>query len=60
MAMLRVCATVGCDTKTLGLYCIDHEGDAADDLNAALKSAVERRVDQAESSGEPTRLDHRN
>ena len=25
MAMLRVCAADGCNTKTLGLHCIQHE-----------------------------------
>jgi hypothetical protein len=25
MAMLRICAADGCNTKTLGLHCIQHE-----------------------------------
>jgi hypothetical protein len=25
MAILRICAADGCDTKTLGLHCIQHE-----------------------------------
>lgn len=25
MAMIRICATEGCNTKTLGKHCIQHE-----------------------------------
>jgi hypothetical protein len=25
MAMIRICATEGCNTKTLGKHCIEHE-----------------------------------
>ena len=51
MAMLRVCTADGCETKTLSLYCIGHEGgsvDASDDLNETLKSAIERNVHRAD------------
>lgn len=30
VAMLRICMSEGCETKTLGPYCIDHEVDASD------------------------------
>jgi hypothetical protein len=58
MTMLRVCTAAGCETKTLGLYCVDHEGDSAsDDLNETLKSAVEREIDRA--APEPKPFDRR-
>ena len=25
MSMLRICATPGCETRTLGQFCVDHE-----------------------------------
>ena len=56
MAMLRVCTAEGCETKTLSLYCIDHEGgsvDASDDLNETLRSAIDRNVDRAEPLLDP-------
>jgi hypothetical protein len=62
MAMLRVCTADGCETKTLGLYCVEHERDttgAGDDLNQALKSAVEREIHKAEPAVEPSPLDPR-
>jgi hypothetical protein len=50
MAMLRICTAEGCATKTLSLYCIDHEGDkigASEDINETLRSAIERNVQHA-------------
>ncbi len=38
MGMLRICSTEGCETKTLGLHCIEHE-DAVD-VADALASVV--------------------
>ena len=41
MGMLRVCTADGCETKTLGLYCVDHEAtNAGEDVNEALRSAI--------------------
>ena len=39
MAMLRICSADGCETKTLGLHCIEHEEAAADAANV-LDSVV--------------------
>jgi hypothetical protein len=47
MGMLRVCSADGCETKTLGAYCIEHEDPSeGDDLNHALQIVV-REVTQA-------------
>ena len=50
MGMLRVCAAVGCETKTLGVFCIEHESDtatgASQDLIDTLSAAVLREIYQ--------------
>ena len=38
MAILRICETVGCDTKTLGDHCLEHELAGPD---ALLEPSVE-------------------
>ena len=55
MAMLRICSADGCETKTLGRYCLDHElgaVDAGDDLTDALKEAAVRTGYPAGSAGD--------
>jgi hypothetical protein len=41
--MLRVCGVEGCETKTLGSYCIDHEhvGGLSEALHSAAAAYVE-------------------
>ncbi len=62
MCMLRVCAAVGCETKTLGLFCIEHEGyntvGTSQDLIDTLSAAVLREVYRTDTADEP-RLDPR-
>jgi hypothetical protein len=35
MGMLRVCSADGCETKTLGPYCIEHEHEMETDEDLA-------------------------
>ncbi len=45
MGMLRVCSSEGCETKTLGLYCIEHEvAVVAADLDKALHLVLVRQA----------------
>jgi hypothetical protein len=54
MGMLQVCTADGCETKTLGLYCIDHEpANVPGDLSDVLHSAATVYVESAELSTEP-------
>jgi hypothetical protein len=41
MAMLRICAADGCNTKTLGRHCIEHEAEARLTVVAHRGSKVE-------------------
>jgi hypothetical protein len=42
MSMLKICAASGCDTRTLGEFCIAHESTPA--------SAGSRRAEQPENA----------
>jgi hypothetical protein len=54
MGMLRVCTADGCETKVLGLYCIDHEpANAPGGLSDVLQSAAAVYVEAAEQLAAP-------
>jgi hypothetical protein len=54
MGMLRVCSTDGCETKTLGPYCIDHEpANVASDLSDVLHAGA---AVHAQAENEPQEL----
>jgi hypothetical protein len=54
MGMLQVCTADGCETKTLGLHCIDHEpANVPADLGDVLRSAAAVHVEAAKLLTEP-------
>jgi hypothetical protein len=53
MGMLRICSTDGCQVKTLGEHCLQHEPGSVVAIRAAVKAADGRGTRAEVSAREP-------